>query len=238
MNKYATRAELKAKARASLIGHYLPVIGAFLAFSFLQYFITVPSTFLDITPPFGIVFYYASCLFLELFFCVFQMGFACLFLCNACQRPIGAGFLFTGFWNRPGRTIAVRFFPTLLLLLLNLIPTVLLRQYLAVREEKWLMYAIFFFLVFLPVSWFIRILYSQTYYVMLDFPELGARECLRRSRRLMKGNMLRYLWLDLSFLPLLLLGLFSCGIGLLYVRPYQEQTCAYFYLDLISKRQS
>lgn len=33
-------------------------------------------------------------------------------------------------------------------------------------------------------------------------------------------------------------GFLTCGIGLLYVYPYQKQTYAYFYLELVSLKSA
>ena len=74
--------------------------------------------------------------------------------------------------------------------------------------------------------------------LVLDFPELSAKECLKRSRRLMKGHKWQYFLLMVSFLPWLMGGFLTCGIGLLYVYPYQKQTYAYFYLELVSLKSA
>lgn len=80
------------------------------------------------------------------------------------------------------------------------------------------------FLLLIPVS--------QSYYILLDFPDYTARQALLLSFRMMKGNLLRYLLFTLSFLPLFFLSLLSCGLGLLWVVPYMESSLAAFYLDL------
>ena len=80
--------------------------------------------------------------------------------------------------------------------------------------------------------------FTQVFFIMLDFPELSAKECLKRSRRLMKGHKWQYFLLMVSFLPWLMGGFLTCGIGLLYVYPYQKQTYAYFYLELVSLKSA
>ena len=93
-------------------------------------------------------------------------------------------------------------------------------------------------IVFLPFVLYVKTLYSQVFFIMLDFPELSAKECLKRSRRLMKGHKWQYFLLMVSFLPWLMGGFLTCGIGLLYVYPYQKQTYAYFYLELVSLKSA
>ncbi len=237
MRNYATSAALKARARQSLLGHYLTLSGAFIMLGILQYVIVVPSALMQAIPPIGMILYYATSFCLELFFSIFYVGIAFMFLGNACGQYINSGSLFTGFWNNPGRAVRIQLVPSLLLLLPNLLPQILLNQFFLIRDKKWLLYCLIASLIFLPVKLYVQILYSQIYYVMLDFPDMEPMECLRQSRRLMKGNMLRYLYIRLSFLPLTLLGVLSFGIGLFYIYPYREQTYANFYLDLVANRQ-
>ena len=52
------------------------------------------------------------------------------------------------------------------------------------------------------------------------------------SRQLMKGHKMDLFILDLSFIGWWLLGIISCGIGLLWVMPYYRQTKANFYRNL------
>lgn len=238
MKKNATSAELKARARASLIGHYLSLSGAYLLLIILQYFIIVPDTLLQISPPAGMLVYYAANFLIEVFFGIFKSGIAFLFLSNACGQTVSSSGLFTGFWRSPGKAMQIQLVPSLLLLLPNVLPQILLSQYLATQNTQYLLIGLIISLLFLPYVFFVEILFSQAYFVMLDFPDMNAWECLRTSCRLMKGNKLRYLYVRLSFIPMLLLGFFSCGLGLLYVYPYREQTFANFYLDLMEKKRS
>ena len=48
----------------------------------------------------------------------------------------------------------------------------------------------------------------------------------------MEGNKLRLLYLQLSFIGFYLLAVLSCGIGLLWLMPYMQQTTVSFYLDV------
>lgn len=72
-------------------------------------------------------------------------------------------------------------------------------------------------------------------YVLLDNPYCSAREALRTSVQLMKGQKKRVLWIWISFLPLLFIGIGSYGIGLLWVQPYYHTTMCQFYLELTGK---
>lgn len=68
--------------------------------------------------------------------------------------------------------------------------------------------------------------------LMIDNDDLSAMEALRESSQLMKGNKGRLFYIDLSFLGLIFLSVFTCYIGMLWVYPYVIMTEAYFYLDV------
>lgn len=238
MKRFASRASLKASARQALLGHYLPLASAFLSLSLLEYMIVAPSALIQISPPFGTFLYYGINFAIGVFFAVFKVGIAWLFLSNACGQQVYAGGIFTGFWHEPGKAIQIQLFPSLLMLLPELIPQLLLNRYVSTLKLSWLYGSLAALLLLFPVALFVRILYSQVFFIMLDFPELTARECLSRSRQMMKGHKWRYFVLLLSFLPWTFAAFFTCGIGMLYVYPYRQQTLACFYLDLVGGGQS
>lgn len=71
--------------------------------------------------------------------------------------------------------------------------------------------------------------YSMVSYVMAENPELTAREALKESKRIMKGNKWRLFCLEMSFIGWMFLSLITAGIALVYVVPYQQATLAAFY---------
>ena len=84
------------------------------------------------------------------------------------------------------------------------------------------------------VSLALNLLYAPAFFLLHDFPQYTARELLSMSRKLMSGNKIRLFYIFLSFVPLLLLGLLSCGIALLWVSPYMNATLAEFYMSIIN----
>lgn len=236
MKNYSSRAFLKARAREALLGHYLTFSGAFLLLFLMRYIAVIPTSLTNIMPPVGTILYYGLNFGLELFYAIFKAGLAYLFLSNACGQRVAMNGIFMCFWNSPGKAVRIQLLPSLLLLIPNIVPDFCLMQFLANREQRWLIYGLVISLILLPYALLIDILYSQVFYVMLDYPEMEASECLRYARRLMKGNLWRYFQLQLSFLPLTLLGILTFGVGLLYVYPYRQQTYANFYLDLMAKK--
>ena len=74
--------------------------------------------------------------------------------------------------------------------------------------------------------------FTYAYNVLADDESLGGFEALKKSAKLMKGNIRRYLILELSFLPLLILSVFAFYLPLLIVVPYMTMSETELYLDL------
>ena len=73
---------------------------------------------------------------------------------------------------------------------------------------------------------------SQMFMLMVDHSDMGVMEAYHRSVEMMEGNKGRYFYINLSFIGLSLLGMLSCGIGMLWVTPYMMQTSVNFYREL------
>ena len=74
-----------------------------------------------------------------------------------------------------------------------------------------------------------RFKYALVNQVIADNPGITAREALRESKRLMKGNKWKYFCLSLSFIGWSILALFTGGIGYYVLVPYMQATLAEFY---------
>jgi uncharacterized membrane protein len=74
--------------------------------------------------------------------------------------------------------------------------------------------------------------YRMAFFVVLDHPELSARQALRMATGMTKGHRWELFKLDLSFLPWALLCALTCGILLIWKLPYMATTYAHFYDSL------
>ena len=72
--------------------------------------------------------------------------------------------------------------------------------------------------------------FALTFYFLADDAEMGGIEALKASTHAMKGHIWQYLMLELSFVPLLFLSLFTLYIGLLWLMPYMQFTETAFYM--------
>ena len=75
--------------------------------------------------------------------------------------------------------------------------------------------------------------YSMCFYIKNDHPEYSWRQCIDESRKLMNGNKWKLFCLDFSFIGWIIVGVLACGIGVLWVYPYQMAARAAFYNELV-----
>ena len=171
---------------------------------------------------------------ITLFGTILTVGQCSFYLNVACNQTYQFSDLFTGFKIHPDKTIITQLIIQLLTAL-PLLPAigVILYSFQAYNIIVVFLVGCILFILGVGISWWISLRYSQVYYLLLDFPDYSAKELLRMSRELMKGNVGRLLYIQVSFIPLTLVGLLSFGVGLLLVQPYQNMTYTLFYLDLM-----
>ena len=235
MYQRKTSTQLKQIARGIMMGKYRNAISILLAsdliVSTLSLFTTTASnSYIGQTIGFLISF------IIVLFGTILTVGQCSFYLNIACNGPYQFSDLFTGFKVHPDKTIITQLIIQVLTTL-PMIPAIVVMIIAFYTDEMIMMFLLGCFLLILGagISWWISLKYSQVYYLLLDFPDYSAKELLKMSWKLMKGNVGRLLYIQVSFIPLTLAGLLSFGIGLLFVLPYQNMTYTLFYLDLISE---
>ena len=75
------------------------------------------------------------------------------------------------------------------------------------------------------------VLFPFYLYLVLSRDDLSVFACLTHAIKLIRGNILRIIYINVSFIGMLVLCVLSLGIGLLWVEPYYEQTFANLFLD-------
>ena len=73
--------------------------------------------------------------------------------------------------------------------------------------------------------------YALTPYIVMDEPELTARQAITRSCEIMQGRRWKLFCLYLSFIGWGILCLLTFGIGFLWLVPYMNASIAAFYED-------
>lgn len=74
--------------------------------------------------------------------------------------------------------------------------------------------------------------YSMAPYILNDNPEIGAMGAIKASKKMMKGYKGKLFGLQLSFIGWGILGIFTIGIGYLWLIPYVNASIAAFYQNL------
>lgn len=77
--------------------------------------------------------------------------------------------------------------------------------------------------------------YSMVPYILADNPEIGYKRAIELSQQMTRGEKWRMWVLDLSFMGWYLLGALACGIGVIFVKPYDDSTHGELYLALRQK---
>ena len=79
----------------------------------------------------------------------------------------------------------------------------------------------------------LRYIFSD--FLLLDYPERSAAEILEASRALVRGRMGRVFRVQLSFLPMELLGVISMGVADLWIMPYHYASLTVLYRDCVTE---
>lgn len=79
--------------------------------------------------------------------------------------------------------------------------------------------------------------YAMAPYLMAENPNMGVMEAISRSKELMRGNKWRLFCLHLSFIGWVFLCIFTCGLGFLFLSPYQMLADVAFYREITGKNQ-
>lgn len=81
-------------------------------------------------------------------------------------------------------------------------------------------------------------LYSLSYYVLYDNPDMSGKEIVQTSEDMMRGNRWSFFWLGLTFIGWMILSMFTLYIGLLWLIPYIMVSFVCFYEALAGDRPS
>lgn len=96
------------------------------------------------------------------------------------------------------------------------------------RPNQALVPIIMAIIIFIP-SFILQTYLSQIYYIMVCNEDLKGTEVLRDSMFMMKGRLLEYVGITLSFIPWLILDIFTFKLASIWVNPYKNQTLANYY---------
>lgn len=233
-----TTAELKRLAREKLVGHWGLVIGAMLLLALLTFAALLPFELLFFITGGGMVqffTYLVATMIISVISIIFKCGIIRMMLSFAKGQGAEIGMMFGEFTKRPDRYIVgtllmfgiemACLLPGSLCWLVGVLQGRMLAN--VIGAALYLAGAVVMVVIFLR--------YGLVFFLLVDDPQMGALEAFRESARLMDGRKGRLFYIGLSFIGMYLLGVCSCGLGMLWVTPYTEQTLVSFYLDTIGE---
>lgn len=236
LHRYKSSAELKALAKERLFGKYGTVIGAVVVVAMIVQFITFSCTALiDRNTLAGIILNFVITFIIAVLSGLFTSGTTYLYLKLSCGRPVMVSDVFYGFKLFPNKALTIQLYLACWTHLIGLLPMEILAYFVQQRPKDYVLLLIYSLTsIFCGVIMIIvSLIYSQAFFLLHDFPNYSVKELLSLSRKLMKGSKFRLFYLIVSFIPLILLGLLSCGIAFLWLSPYISATQTEFFLDLI-----
>lgn len=247
MKTHELSATLKNSAREKLAGKYSnSVMITFihtLITTAVSFVITMPVSFIAVfvnmttgdsalSPGYTIAIYLLT-MIASVFLGVMNTGIALFFLNLACGRTASVSDLFYGFRYLFKKSLALSAV-NILVINIPLIPyNICYYKFENTLSTEWGLLTILAYVIGMIIYMPLSLALSQSFYLLLDFPQSSVKQLLSLSIRLMKGHKLEYFYIQFSFFPLLLLSLLSFGIGNLWLTPYMNMTFVLYFLHLM-----
>lgn len=168
---------------------------------------------------------------------IFTAGIIKLLLDASRGEEVKIGTVFSQFKYRPDRYIIL----TILIALIEIIPyapaiaLLVIASLMGFEGSKLVittLVAIALFVIGFIIAIFLALKFALTTYLLVDNENLSTINALKDSYHLMSGNVLRLIYIGLSFIPMALLVILTFGLGALWVQPYMDCTIVNFYLDV------
>ncbi len=238
MNRYKSSSQLKSLAKGQLLGKYPSVIGAFLIMQLISLMLSgISGIIVDTSTWYGMIINYLVSFISSTFMGIFWVGQTYIYLNISCGRPCKASDIFYGFTQHTDKALLLMLIEGAINLACGLPFTIITLMSKNSIDIAWVFPICMAAIISVVLIYYFMLAFSLTFYLLLDFPDYSVKQILSLSMKIMKGHKARMLYIMVSTLPLMLLGLLSCGIGLLWVMPYYYATMANFYLDLMRNRQ-
>lgn len=232
---------IKGEARESLLGHLNVAVGANVLYALMAFGLTILCN--GAIPGDGIVteiLTYVVLFLVNIVLSTLEFGLTSLYMNLQYRQEATLSDLFRGFRESSLQIIMIALW-TDGLQMLAMVPMHLVPAYTIGHPSEQLTIAVLLLvslLFLLIVSIWVDLTYALVWYILLDYPEMGWREVLARSRTMMKGNKRVLLYMSLSFLPLYLVSVVSLGIAGLWVKAYQRAANAAFYRGLVNAKRT
>ncbi len=234
MDNYKSTPQLKAIAKEKSLGRYGTLIGANLIIIAIQLFVTAITTFSTGGSIILIVINNLITLIVNILLGLLMSGKAYLYMNLLYSQTVQTSDIFYGLKQNPQKAVTIQALFVIVDFLVTIPTQILLVLYERQPSTTSIAYISFALSVGLIVDVYVYLTYSQAFFILHDFPDRSAKEILATSRHLMKGNRFRLFYLNVSFIPLYILGAVAMFVPLLWVSVYRYATTCSFYQDLIA----
>ena len=233
MNSLKSTAELKGIAKEKSLGRYGTLIGANVIIFAIQIMATGFTTVASGGSIAIIIINNIITIIVNILLGLLVSGKAYLYMNLLYSQTVSTGDIFYGLRQEPQKAVLIQAFFVLIDFVVSIPGQIFMVMY--QREQNinvvsGLIIALFFGLV---VNVLVSLTYSQSFFILHDFPGRSAKEILATSRRLMNGNRFKLFYLNVSFIPLYILGCISVFVPLLWISVYRYATTCAFYQDLV-----
>lgn len=108
-------------------------------------------------------------------------------------------------------------------------------------KKFWKLFATYFLMNLFVLLWSLLLIvpgiiasisYSQTFFILADDETIGARDAIKKSKKMMYGYKWKSFCLGLRFIGWSILSVMTFGIGFLWLFPYMQISMAKFYDDI------
>ena len=239
-----TSAELKRISRGNLTGHWGLAIGSELLSGLIVSALLMPFYILFLVSRAGMIqgiIYVAAALIIATISVIMEAGISRIYLCFARNQETGLGMMFGEFTRRPGRYILGSLIMMGIEFLCMLPGSICMIVGVAgsmVSDGMIFLTALIGTVLFIGGTIVFIVLafrYSLVFILCVEHSDMGIIEAFHESALLMDGNKGKLFYIYLSFIGWSILGMLSCGVGMLWITSYMNQTILTFYRDVIGE---
>ncbi len=238
MYNLKSSAELKAIAKERSLGKYGTLVGASVILGIIRIFVlSITSSFVSGSGSSAtFILGRLITLIVTILMGIFISGEAYLYMNLIYSQTINVSDIFFGFKQQPQKAVWLQGILVVVSTLMTLPMAVAINLLTSAGELDFTLISLALAIagVGFILNYYVKIVFSQVFFLLHDFPDWSVKKILSTSIHLMKGKKLKYLYLNISFLPLYLLGIITLFVPLLWINVYVYATMAAFYQDLIS----
>lgn len=238
MNEYKSTARLKSIAAERSLGRYGTLIGANIIIYAIQVIVSAITTVSTGGSLFFIITNNIITLIVNILLGLLVSGKAYLYMNLLYSQPVAASDIFFGLKQQPQKAVAIQALFVIVDFLISIPGQLLMIQYQKSPDATSVLAAVLALSVGLCINIIFSLVYSQSFFILHDFPDRTAVQILSSSRHLMKGNIFRLFYLHVSFIPLYILGCLTLFVPILWINVYHYAATCAFYQDLIESTVS